>query len=128
MAGLILFTVTSAACAVAPNSGLLITARALQGLGAAAITPLALTILASAFPPERRGAMVGIFGGIGGLAVAGGPLVGGAVVTGLDWHWVFWINVPIGIIAAIGSARYLPATSGTAGRSSRVAGPRLAGR
>ena len=127
VAGLILFTVTSAACAVAPNSGLLITARALQGLGAAAITPLALTILASAFPPERRGAMVGIFGGIGGLAIAGGPLVGGAVVTGMDWHWIFWINVPIGIIAAIGSALYLPASRGPATRLDLPAVPLVAG-
>ena len=127
VAGLILFTITSAACAVAPNSGLLITARALQGLGAAAVTPLALTILASTFPPERRGAIVGIFGGIGGLAVAGGPLVGGAVVTGLDWHWVFWINVPIGIIAAIGSALYLPASRGPATRLDLPAVPLVAG-
>src|SRR5215831_10102659 len=127
VAGLILFTVTSAACAVAPNSGLLITARALQGLGAAAVTPLALTILASAFPAERRGAIVGIFGGIGGLAIAGGPLVGGAVVTGLDWHWIFWINVPIGIIAAIGSARFLPASRGPATRLDLPAVPLVAG-
>jgi EmrB/QacA subfamily drug resistance transporter len=127
VAGLILFTVTSAACAMAPNSGLLITARALQGLGAAAITPLALTILASAFPPERRGAIVGVFGGIGGLAIAGGPLVGGAVVTGLDWHWIFWINVPIGIIAAIGSARFLPASRGPATRLDLPAVPLVAG-
>jgi EmrB/QacA subfamily drug resistance transporter len=127
VAGLVLFTVTSAACAVAPNSQLLITARALQGLGAAAITPLALTILASAFPPERRGAIVGIFGGIGGLAVAGGPLVGGAVVTGLDWHWIFWINVPIGIVAAIGSALFLPASRGPATRLDLPAVPLVAG-
>jgi EmrB/QacA subfamily drug resistance transporter len=127
VAGLVLFTITSAACAVAPNSGLLITARALQGLGAAAITPLALTILASAFPPERRGSIVGIFGGIGGLAVAGGPLVGGAVVQGLDWHWIFWINVPIGIIAAIGSALFLPASRGPATRLDLPAVPLVAG-
>jgi EmrB/QacA subfamily drug resistance transporter len=127
VAGLVLFTVTSAACAVAPNSGLLITARALQGLGAAAITPLALTILASTFPPERRGAIVGIFGGIGGLAIAGGPLVGGAVVQGLDWHWIFWINVPIGIVAAIGSALFLPASRGPATRLDLPAVPLVAG-
>ena len=108
VAGLVLFTVSSAACALAPNAGLLITARAVQGLGAAAVTPLALTILASTFPVERRGAVVGIFGGIAGLAVAGGPLVGGIVVQGLDWHWIFWINVPIGLAAAIGSALFLP--------------------
>jgi MFS family permease len=98
--GLILFTAASAACALAPTATLLIAARAIQGVGAAMIMPLSLTILASAFPAERRGAVVGIWGGIGGLAVASGPLVGGAVTQGLDWHWIFWINVPIGIVAA----------------------------
>ena len=86
VAGLLLFTAASAACALAPSAGLLIGARAIQGPGAALITPLSLTILASAFPAERRGAIVGIMGAIGGLAIAGGPLVGGAVVQGLDWH------------------------------------------
>ena len=127
VAGLVMFTVTSAACALAPNATLLITARALQGLGAAAVTPLALTILAKAFPAERRGAIVGIWGGIGGLAVAGGPLVGGAVVTGLDWHWIFWINVPIGLAAAVGSARFLPSGRGPATRLDLPAVPLVAG-
>jgi EmrB/QacA subfamily drug resistance transporter len=107
--GLVVFTLASAACAVAPNASLLIAARAVQGLGAAAVTPLALTILAAAFPVERRGAVVGIFGGISGLAVAGGPLVGGAVTQGLDWHWIFWINVPFGVAAVVGSLLFLPA-------------------
>jgi EmrB/QacA subfamily drug resistance transporter len=129
VAGLVLFTVSSAACALAPNASLLITARAVQGLGAAAVTPLALTILASAFPVERRGAVVGIFGGIAGLAVAGGPLVGGIVVQGLDWHWIFWINVPIGLAAAIGSAFFLPSGRGVvpAGRLDLPAVPLVAG-
>ncbi len=109
VAGLTVFTLASAACAVAPDAGLLIAARAVQGLGAAAVTPLALTILAAAFPVERRGAVVGIFGGISGLAVAGGPLVGGAVTQGLDWHWIFWINVPFGVFAVLGSLLFLPA-------------------
>ena len=121
--GLVVFTLASAACAIAPNASLLIAARAVQGLGAAAVTPLALTILAAAFPLERRGAVVGIFGGIGGLAVAGGPLVGGAVTQGLDWHWIFWINVPFGVCAVVGSLLFLPggrpagAAGGTAGRA-----------
>ena len=127
IAGLLLFTVASAACALAPNSALLITARAVQGLGAAAVTPLALTILASTFPAERRGAIVGIFGGIGGLAVAGGPLVGGVVVEGLDWHWIFWINVPIGLAAALGSALFLPESRSPAGRLDLPAVPLVAG-
>jgi EmrB/QacA subfamily drug resistance transporter len=127
VAGLVLFTVSSAACALAPNASLLITARAVQGLGAAAVTPLALTILARTFPVERRGAVVGIFGGIAGLAVAGGPLVGGVVVQGLDWHWIFWINVPIGLAAAIGSALFLPSGRGPATRLDLPAVPLVAG-
>jgi EmrB/QacA subfamily drug resistance transporter len=111
-AGLALFTVASAACALAPDAGLLITARAVQGLGAAVITPLSLTILTTAFPAGRRGAIIGIWGGISGLGVAAGPLIGGAVTQGLSWHWVFWVNVPVGI-AAVASARLrLPESRG----------------
>jgi EmrB/QacA subfamily drug resistance transporter len=99
--GLGLFTLASAACALAPTTGLLIAARGIQGLGAAMVMPVSLTILASAFPPQRRGSIVGIYGGIGGLAIASGPLVGGAITQGLDWHWIFWINVPIGIVATL---------------------------
>ena len=114
--GLLLFTAASAACALAPNAGLLIGARAVQGLGAALITPLSLTILASAFPAERRGTIVGIWGAIGGLAIAGGPLVGGAVVQGLDWHWIFWLNVPVGLAAAALAMSRLPESRGPAAR------------
>ncbi|HEX4803640.1 MAG TPA: DHA2 family efflux MFS transporter permease subunit [Myxococcaceae bacterium] len=97
--GLTLFSASSAACALAPTASILIAARALQGAAAAMVMPLSLTILVAAFPPERRGAIVGIWGGIGGLAVASGPLVGGAITQGLDWHWIFWVNVPIGLLA-----------------------------
>jgi EmrB/QacA subfamily drug resistance transporter len=114
--GLLLFTIASAACALAPSAGVLITARAAQGLGAALVTPLSLTILAAVFPPERRGSIIGIWGAIGGLAVAAGPLVGGAVVQGLDWHWIFWINVPIGLAAAALSLTRLPESRGPARR------------
>ena len=99
--GVALFAASSAACALAPNSGDLIVARAVQGLGAAIVTPLSLTLLVGAFPAERRGTVVGIWGGIAGLAVAAGPLVGGAVTEGLDWHWIFWVNVPIGALATV---------------------------
>src|SRR5215468_5463312 len=116
VAGLLLFTMASAACALAPTAGWLIAARAVQGLGSAAVTPLSLTILSSAFPPARRGAIIGIWGGIGGLAIAGGPLVGGAVVQGLDWHWIFWINVPIGLVASVLSMSRLPESYGPAAR------------
>jgi EmrB/QacA subfamily drug resistance transporter len=114
--GLLLFTVASAACALAPDANGLIVARVAQGLGAAVVTPLSLTILTETFPAERRGATMGIWGGIAGLAVAGGPLVGGAVVQGLDWHWIFWINVPIGLVAAVLSMARLPESFGTPAR------------
>jgi len=111
-AGLALFTIASAACALAPGVGLLITARSVQGLGAAVITPLSLTILTSAFPAERRGAIVGIWGGISGLGVAVGPLIGGAVTQGLSWHWIFWLNVPVGVAAVAGARLRLPESRG----------------
>jgi EmrB/QacA subfamily drug resistance transporter len=103
VAGLLLFTLASAACALAPTATLLISFRAVQGLGAAVVMPLSLTILTDAFPSERRGAVVGIWGGIAGLAVASGPLIGGALTQGLSWHWIFWVNVPIGLAAAVGA-------------------------
>ena len=98
-AGLALFAGASAVCALAPDVGWLIGARALQGAGAALIMPLGLALLSSAFPPEKRGAAIGIFSAITGLAVASGPLIGGAVVEGIDWQWIFWLNVPIGLLA-----------------------------
>ena len=110
--GLALFTAASVACALAPNAPELITARTVQGLGAAIILPLSLTILTTAFPVERRGMIVGIYGGLAGLAVALGPIVGGAVTQGLDWHWIFWINVPIGAAALPLAMRLLPDSYG----------------
>ena len=101
--GIGLFTAASAACALAPNLGTLIAFRAVQGAGAAIVMPLGLTLLTSAFPAERRGSVVGVWGGIAGLGVAAGPLIGGGVTEGLDWHWIFWVNVPIGIATWLGS-------------------------
>jgi EmrB/QacA subfamily drug resistance transporter len=98
-AGLGLFVAASAACALAPTVGWLIAARALQGAGAALLVPLGLALLSAAFPPEKRGAAIGVFSAITGLAVASGPLVGGAVVQGISWEWIFWLNVPIGLVA-----------------------------
>lgn len=114
--GVALFTLASACCALAPTIGLLLAARTVQGIGAAAVMPLSLTILTSAFPANRRGAIVGIWGGLAGLAVAGGPLVGGAVTEGLNWHWIFWINVPIGVAAIAVSLARLPESRGQAVR------------
>ena len=79
---------------------MLIVARAVQGAGAAMVTPLTLTILSAAVSSERRGVALGAWGGIGGLAVAVGPIVGGAIVQGISWHWIFWVNVPIGLALA----------------------------
>src|SRR6516225_5411232 len=115
-AGLALFTAASAACALAPNTTALITFRAFQGMGAAVVMPLGLTLLTSAFPPERRGAVVGIMGGVTGLAIACGPLVGGAVTQDLTWHWIFWINVPVGAIAGFGAWLCLPESRGPQNR------------
>jgi EmrB/QacA subfamily drug resistance transporter len=117
IAGLTLFTTASAACALAPTPELLLAARAVQGMGAAAVMPLSLTILTSAFPPERRGAVVGIWGAIGGLAIASGPVIGGAITQGIDWHWIFWVNVPIGFAAMLLSRLRLA--------ESRAGAPRL---
>jgi EmrB/QacA subfamily drug resistance transporter len=97
--GLGVFAASSAAAALAPDVGTLIAARAEQGAGAALIMPLGLALLSAAFPPEKRGAAIGIFSAITGLAVASGPLVGGAVVEGISWEWIFWVNVPIGLLA-----------------------------
>ncbi len=97
--GLAIFTASSAACALAPDIGWLIAARAVQGAGAALVITLGLALLSAAFPAEKRGAAIGIFSAITGLSVASGPLVGGAVVEGISWEWIFWVNVPIGLIA-----------------------------
>jgi EmrB/QacA subfamily drug resistance transporter len=110
--GLTSFTLASAMCALAPDAGLLIGFRVLQGLGAACVMPLGMTLLTSAFPPERRGVIVGMWQGVAGLAVASGPLVGGALTQGASWHWIFWVNVPVGIVAAIGARWHLKESYG----------------
>ena len=98
--GLLLFTGASAAAALSTSANGLDIARALQGVGGAIVTPLTLTILSAAVPRNRRGLALGIWGGVGGLAIALGPLVGGAIVDGISWHWIFWVNVPIGLVLA----------------------------
>jgi EmrB/QacA subfamily drug resistance transporter len=110
--GISLFTLASAGAALAPNADLLIAARAIQGIGAAIVTPLTLTLLANAFPPEKRGVALGVWSGISGVAVALGPLVGGAVIELADWHWIFWINVPIGLLLAPTALRKLDESYG----------------
>jgi EmrB/QacA subfamily drug resistance transporter len=114
--GLMLFTLSSAACALAPDIAALVVARTVQGLGAAVVLPLSLTILTTAYPPQRRGLIVGVYGGLAGLAVAAGPIVGGVVAERLDWHWIFWLNVPIGLAAVALGTRLLPESRGAAER------------
>ena len=110
--GLVLFTAASAAAALSPSVTALIAARAVQGAGAAVVMPLTLTLISEAFPAEKRGMAVGLWGGIAGLAVAAGPVVGGAVIDGIDWHWIFWLNVPIGLLVIPLAARRLSESYG----------------
>ena len=106
LTGLGVFTAASAACALAPNVSWLIAARAVQGAGGAMVMPLAMALLSAAFAPEERARALGLYSGITGLALLGGPVIGGAIVQGADWHWVFWLNVPIGLLTlALASSR-----------------------
>jgi EmrB/QacA subfamily drug resistance transporter len=115
-AGLALFTASSAFAALAPSIDALVAARALQGLGAAIVLPLTLTLLNEAVAPERRGAALGIWAGVSGLGVALGPLVGGAVVEGISWHWIFWLNVPVGLALIPLAVRMLTESYGPSSR------------
>jgi EmrB/QacA subfamily drug resistance transporter len=110
--GITVFTLASAGCAIATQPWMLITARAVQGFGGAAVMPLSLTLLSEAVPERMRNAAIGIWGGISGLGIAVGPVVGGAVVDGLSWQWIFWLNVPIGILVLPVVARVLRESHG----------------
>ncbi|HEY6032008.1 MAG TPA: DHA2 family efflux MFS transporter permease subunit, partial [Gaiellaceae bacterium] len=110
--GLGLFVVGSAAAALAPSIDALVAARAFQGIGGAIVAPLTLTILSAAMPKEKRGVALGAWGGIQGLAVALGPVVGGAIVSGISWQWIFWLNVPIGLVLIPLALRRLDETRG----------------
>jgi len=99
--GLAVFTLASIACALAPSVSWLIAARAVQGAGGAMVMPLAMALLSAAFSPGERARALGVFSGVTGLALLGGPVVGGAIVQGVDWHWIFWLNVPIGLVTII---------------------------
>ena len=110
--GVLLFTAASAACALATDPSVLIAARAVQGAGSAAIMPLALALLTAAFPPQERAGALGVFAATTGISVPLGPLVGGAVVHGISWPWIFWLNVPLGLALAL-AARLRLTVSGT---------------
>ena len=126
VAGIAIFTLASAAAALSTDPTQLIIARAVQGVGGAAIMPLSLALLAGAVSESRRPLAIGIWGGISGLAVATGPLVGGAVVEGWNWKAIFWLNVPIGVIAVPLALLLLPNTFGEKLRAD-VVGLLLAG-
>ncbi|TAN31578.1 DHA2 family efflux MFS transporter permease subunit [bacterium] len=106
--GLAIFTLASALCGLSQNPQELIAARVVQGVGGALLTPQTLAILTTLFPPERRGAAFGIWGGVAGLATVAGPTLGGAIVTYIDWRWIFFVNVPIGILALIATFAIIP--------------------
>jgi EmrB/QacA subfamily drug resistance transporter len=110
--GLGVFTAASIAAALSPSVGFLIAARGVEGAGAAIVMPLTLTLISEAFPAEKRGMAIGLWGGIAGLAVAAGPVVGGAIIDGIDWHWIFWVNVPIGLVLIPLAARRLTESFG----------------
>jgi EmrB/QacA subfamily drug resistance transporter len=99
--GIAVFTAASAACGLAPNPGWLIAFRAVQGLGAAMLMPQTLTIITNTFPPERRGAAFGVWGAVAGVATIAGPTLGGLLVTAFDWRWIFYVNLPIGVIVLL---------------------------
>ncbi len=112
MIGLTVFTLASCASALAPDIGTLVAARAVQGLGGGMLLPLTLTLLSASVAPGKRGTAIGAWGGVAGLAIALGPVVGGAVVTEFSWHWIFWINVPIGLVLLPASAFLLAESRG----------------
>jgi len=112
LTGITLFTLASIGSALSTTTGALIAARAMQGAGAAAIMPLSLTLLAAAVPPSRRAMAIGIWGGVSGLGVALGPVIGGAVVDGFSWQGIFWLNVPVAVLAMPLILRALPESYG----------------
>ncbi|MGI8622695.1 MAG: MFS transporter, partial [Solirubrobacteraceae bacterium] len=112
--GMALFTASSAFAALAPSIDALVLARATQGLGAAMVVPLTLTLLSEAFPAEKRGLALGVWAGVSGLGVALGPFVGGAVVEGISWQWIFWLNVPTGLVLIPLAVRFLTESFGPA--------------
>jgi EmrB/QacA subfamily drug resistance transporter len=114
VAGLILFVAASAACALARSAGFLIAARAVQGAGAALVMPLAMALLSAAYPPQERGKALGIFSGLTGLALIAGPVLGGVVAEGIAWQWIFWINIPIGLVAIPLARSRIPESFGPA--------------
>ncbi|MBT1001122.1 DHA2 family efflux MFS transporter permease subunit [Paenarthrobacter sp. DKR-5] len=111
LAGLLTFTAASVWCGLAGDIGILITARIVQGLGAALMTPQTMAVITRIFPPDRRGAAMGLWGSVAGVATLVGPVLGGVLVDGLGWEWIFFINLPIGVVAFFCALRFVPALS-----------------
>jgi len=126
VAGLTIFTVSSGLCAISHDVGQLVAARVLQGLGGAVMTPQTLAILTSVFPPERRGAAFGTWSGVAGLASVAGPALGGIIVTHLSWNWIFFLNLPLGIITVVMALAFIPNTRTGRSHSLDVVGVLLA--
>ena len=99
--GLAIFTLSSLACGLAPNAGFLIGARAVQGVGAALMNPATLSIITATFPPKERGQAIGIWAGVSALALAIGPLLGGLIIENINWNWIFYVNVPVGVVGIL---------------------------
>ena len=118
--GLLLFTAASAGCALASSVGWLIAARAVQGVGAAILMPMALAQVTAAYPPEQRSWALGVYSSVTALSSVLGPVVGGAITYGLAWQWIFWLNVPIGLVAALLAFRRLPEVFGPPAKADRV--------
>jgi EmrB/QacA subfamily drug resistance transporter len=105
--GLVIFTLASLACGLAPSAGFLIGARAVQGIGAALMNPATLSIISATFPPKERGQAIGIWAGVSALALAIGPLLGGLIVDNINWHWIFYVNVPVGVVGIVVSRFFI---------------------
>lgn len=108
LVGLVLFTLASLACGLAGSIELLVAARVLQGLGAALMTPQSMALITRTFPPDGRGAAMGLWGGIAGVALLVGPILGGILVDGPGWAWIFFVNVPVGVVVLLLVVRYVP--------------------
>jgi EmrB/QacA subfamily drug resistance transporter len=105
--GLAIFTLASLACGLAPSAGFLIGARSVQGIGAALMNPATLSIITATFPPKERGQAIGIWAGVSALALAIGPLLGGLIVDNINWHWIFYVNVPVGVVGIVVSRFFI---------------------
>src|SRR6266853_4523969 len=124
IAGLVVFTLASLACGLAPSAGILIAARAVQGVGAAVMSPATLSIITATFPPKERGQAIGIWAGVSALALAIGPLIGGLIVDNINWHWIFYVNVPVGVVGILVS-RWVIAESRDTSREQSIDLPGL---